>query len=88
MAVATIYNYFASKEEILLSIFRREFEQRMQIFRNPLGCNLPVLDKVKEILQDQFSQLSEQGDFPAFLIEERVNQNRDFALNSLACTRR
>ena len=36
IAVGTIYNYFASKEEILLSIFKEEFE--------PPGLqNIPIL---------------------------------------------
>jgi len=32
VAVGTIYNYFDSKEEILLSIFKTEFEARISFF--------------------------------------------------------
>jgi|AntAceMinimDraft_17_1070374.scaffolds.fasta_scaffold15637_3 TetR/AcrR family fatty acid metabolism transcriptional regulator len=78
IAVGTIYNYFASKEEILLSIFKEEFEQRMQVFRDLLGSNLPIPDKIDKILQDHFSRLNEHGDLAALLIQERFNPGPGF----------
>ena len=78
IAVGTIYNYFASKEEILLSIFKEEFEQRMQVFRDLLGSNLPIPDKIGKILQDHFSRLNEHGDLAALLIQERFNPGEGF----------
>jgi len=78
VAVGTIYNYFESKEEILLSIFKVEFEQRMQVFRDMLGSDLSIPDKINKILQDHFSRLSEHGDLAALLIQERFNPGEGF----------
>ncbi len=84
IAVGTIYNYFASKEEILLSIFKAEFEQRMQVFRNLLTSDLPVPEKITQILQDHFSRLSEHGDLAALLIQERFNPGEGFRAKLVA----
>ena len=78
IAVGTIYNYFASKEEILLSIFKTEFEQQMQGFRSLLASDLPVLEKIKKILQDHFSRLTEHGDLAQLLMQERFNPGEGF----------
>ena len=78
IAVGTIYNYFASKEEILLSIFKIEFDERMQVFRDMLASDLPIPDKIGKILEAHFSRLSEHGDLAALLIQERFNPGPGF----------
>ena len=78
IAVGTIYNYFASKEEILLSIFKTEFAQRMQVFRNLLASDLPIPDKIRQILENHFSRLSEHGDLAQLLVQERFNPGAGF----------
>ncbi len=78
IAVGTIYNYFTSKEDILLSIFKTEFEQRIEVFRSLLTSSLSLPEKIGQILQDHFSRLSEQGDLAALLIQERFNPEEGF----------
>jgi len=78
VAVGTIYNYFASKEEILLSIFKAEFEQRMQIFRDLLASDLPIPDKIRSILENHFSRLSEHGDLVQLMMQEKFNPGEEF----------
>jgi TetR/AcrR family transcriptional regulator, fatty acid metabolism regulator protein len=78
IAVGTIYNYFTSKEDILLSIFKVEFEQRIEAFHDLLKSNLSLPEKISQILQDHFSRLSEQGDLAALLIQERFNPEKGF----------
>ena len=78
IAVGTIYNYFVSKEEILISIFKTEFEQQMQVFRNLLASDLPVLEKINKILQDHFSRLTEHGDLAQLMMQERFNPGEGF----------
>ncbi|MEA3238160.1 MAG: TetR/AcrR family transcriptional regulator [Candidatus Bipolaricaulota bacterium] len=78
IAVGTIYNYFANKEEILLSIFKTEFDERIQVFHDMLGSDLPITDKIGQILEDHFSRLSDHGDLAALLIQERFNPGPGF----------
>jgi len=87
IAVGTIYNYFASKEEILLSIFKIEFEQRMQLFHDMLASDLPIPNKIGQILHDHFSRLSEHGDLAALLIQERFNPGPGFRTKLLGLYR-
>ena len=78
IAVGTIYNYFASKEEILLEIFKTEFEQRMEGFRDLLASDLPIPQKIRQILEDHFSRLSKHGDLAQLLMQERFNPGEGF----------
>jgi len=78
IAVGTIYNYFAGKEEILLSIFKAEFEQRIKVFRQLLKSNLSLPERIGKMLQDHFARLSEHGDLAALLIQERFNPQEGF----------
>lgn len=50
----------------------------MQVFRDLLGSNLPIPDKIDKILQDHFSRLNEHGDLAALLIQERFNPGPGF----------
>lgn len=78
IAVGTIYNYFQSKEEILLSIFRTEFDQQMEVFRKLLASDLPVVEKIHKILEDHFSRLTEHGDLAQLMLQERFNPGEGF----------
>ncbi len=78
VAVGTIYNYFRNKEEILLSIFRTEFEERMQLFRELLKSDIPVPEKIRRILEEYFSRLKSRGDLTRLLLQERFNPGPGF----------
>jgi len=57
VAVGTIYNYFKSKEEILLSIFQTEFDEQMPLFDQLQASSLPIPDQIKQILDEHFCLL-------------------------------
>lgn len=78
IAVGTIYNYFASKEEILLDIFKTEFEKQMEGFRDLLASDLPIPQKIRQILENHFSRLSKHGDLAQLLMQERFNPGEGF----------
>jgi len=78
IAVGTIYNYFAGKEDILLEIFKTEFEQQMEGFRDLLASDLPIPQKIRQILENHFSRLSKHGDLAQLLMQERFNPGEGF----------
>lgn len=78
VAVGTIYNYFDSKQSILLSIFRAEFEGRMRFYEELRGSGLSVSEQIQEILQEHFSLLSERRELAQLLLRERFNLGEGF----------
>ncbi|RLE38552.1 TetR family transcriptional regulator, partial [Candidatus Acetothermia bacterium] len=60
VAVGTIYNYFANKEEILLSIFQTEFEERIELFRELLASDLSLPERIQRILEAHFALLKQR----------------------------
>jgi TetR/AcrR family fatty acid metabolism transcriptional regulator len=78
VAVGTIYNYFDSKQSILLSIFRAEFEERMRFYEELRGSGLPISEQIRRILQEHFSLLSERRELAQLLLRERFNVDQGF----------
>lgn len=78
VAVGTIYNYFAGKEEILLSVFETEFEERISFFKQLRESGLTISEQIAKILQDHFSLLQERADLAQVLLQERFNPEREF----------
>lgn len=78
VAVGTIYNYFRTKEEILLSIIKSEFEERMQLFRELLKSDIPIPEKIRRILEEHFTHLQEHGDMAQLMMQEQFNPGPGF----------
>jgi len=78
VAVGTIYNYFDSKEEILLSIFKTEFEARISFFEELRGSGLSVPEQIAQILADHFSLLQENTELAQVLLQEQFNPGKRF----------
>jgi len=78
VAVGTIYNYFQNKEDILLSIFKTEFEDRMRGFRDLLKSDIPIQEKIRRILEEHFSRLKSRGDLAQLIMQERFNPGPGF----------
>ncbi len=87
IAVGTIYNYYASKEEILLSIFKTEFDQQLQVFHGLLQSTLSIPEKIGLILENHFSRLTEHGDLAQLLLQERFNPGKGFRTKLLGLYR-
>lgn len=73
IAVGTIYNYFESKAQILLSIFEREFDEELELYESLARSGMSVLDRFREILRAHFARLAESRDLAVVLVRERYN---------------
>lgn len=71
VAVGTIYNYFNNKEDILLHIFSKEFEQRKRFYEELRQSGLPVVEQVRRILADHFAGLGPRRELMQVLLRER-----------------
>ena len=83
VAVGTIYNYFATKEEILLSIFKTEFEERINLFRELLERNLSLPEIIQRILEAHFILLKQRRRLARVLVRERFNPGPEFQERSI-----
>lgn len=69
--MGTIYNYFDSKQDILLDIFASEFEDRKRFYEELSSRDLPLVDQIVKILDRHFSQLSNHQELMEVIIQER-----------------
>jgi AcrR family transcriptional regulator len=60
---ATLYDYFRTKEEILLSYFERELHQITDRARTIAGQELPAPDRLRRIMQVHLEYWLERKDF-------------------------
>lgn len=78
VAVGTIYNYFDTKEDILLSIFKGEFEERVRFYEKLQGSSLSIPEQIRRLLQEHFSLLKERAELAQVLLRERFNPGKGF----------
>ena len=71
ISVGTIYNYFESKEEILVDIFSQEFSDRKEFYRELSQRDLPLIEQIKKILERHFSRLTNHKELMRVIIQER-----------------
>lgn len=71
ISVGTIYNYFESKQEILVDIFSEEFSDRREFYQKLSERDLPLIDQIKKILKRHFSRLSNHKELMRVIIQER-----------------
>ena len=71
ISVGTIYNYFESKQEILLDIFSKEFSDRKDFYRELSQRDLPLIDQIEKILERHFSRLINHKELMKVIIQER-----------------
>lgn len=85
VSVGTIYNYFESKQDILLEIFAREFEDREKFYEELSDQDLPLLEKIKRILERHFSKLASHKAMMRVIVQERFKPESKLGrkLNSL-----
>jgi AcrR family transcriptional regulator len=86
MAKGSIYFYFKSKEEILLSVFRLHGERLIEcLAERPEERSLPPREKLRLQLERQFAYLREHRDFIDMLMKEPLGglepSVRSLALN-------
>ncbi|MFW6104722.1 MAG: TetR/AcrR family transcriptional regulator [Candidatus Bipolaricaulota bacterium] len=71
ISVGTIYNYYESKQEILLDIFHEEFADRRELYEELSRGDLPLIEQIKKILERHFSRLSNHKELMRVIIQER-----------------
>lgn len=71
ISVGTIYNYYDSKQAILLDIFTEEFADRRRLYEELSQGDLPLIDQIKMILERHFSRLSNHKELMSVIIQER-----------------
>jgi TetR/AcrR family fatty acid metabolism transcriptional regulator len=78
VAVGTIYNYFKSKEDILLDIFAIEFAERRRFYEELRRGGLPVVEQLRRILAQHFARLSQKQELMQVLLRERFEAKAGF----------
>ncbi|MBS3740363.1 TetR/AcrR family transcriptional regulator [Candidatus Bipolaricaulota bacterium] len=71
ISVGTIYNYYESKQEILLDIFHEEFADRRDLYEELSRGDLPLIEQIKKILERHFSRLTNHKELMRVIIQER-----------------
>lgn len=73
VAVGTIYNYFASKEDLLLAIFQAEFEERIRFYEKLQQSGLSIPEQIRQLLAGHFAAFEKQAPLAQVLLRERFN---------------
>lgn len=84
VAVGTIYNYYASKEDLLLSIFTEEFEDWARFYEEFHSSGLPVQERIHRLLDRRITQHKEHSDLALVLLRERFSHGGGFQERLLA----
>jgi len=71
VSVGTIYNYYDSKQEILLDIFSEEFADRKEFYKKLSQKDIPLIEQIKTILERHFSRLTNHKELMRVIIQER-----------------
>ncbi|MFB6290741.1 MAG: TetR/AcrR family transcriptional regulator [Candidatus Bipolaricaulia bacterium] len=71
ISVGTIYNYFDNKQDILLDIFSKEFEDRKEFYEELSKKRMPLVEGIREILDRHFSQLDSHKELMQVIVQER-----------------
>ncbi|KJS79977.1 MAG: hypothetical protein JM58_19405 [Peptococcaceae bacterium BICA1-8] len=76
VAVGTLYNYFASKEDILDYIFETESKKRISYYTDIKNSDKEWIEKVDEILRFHFQEMRKDPDIVKIVLAERINASR------------
>ncbi len=71
VAVGTIYNYFANKEEILEEIFREELFLRRAIYAEIAASDKPIFSKLQMLLEAHFNEIARNLEVGIILVREQ-----------------
>src|SRR6056297_2575567 len=71
ISVGTIYNYYDSKQEILLDIYTEEFADRREFYKELSRGDLPLIKQIERILERHFSRLTNHKELMQVIIQER-----------------
>lgn len=74
VAVGTIYNHYRDKDDLLISIFEEEFDERMSFLKELRGARLPVRDQVERLLGNHFARAREHRELAELLLYERFHR--------------
>lgn len=78
VAVGTIYNYFANKEDLLLAIFKAGFDEQLRFFAELKDSGLPIQKLLRRLFERHFRFLKERPDLALVLLQERFHPEGGF----------
>lgn len=70
MGKSSLYDYFKTKDEILVSVLEDEFDGLIRRARRLAEGDLPAAEKLRQIIRDYLKYLVEQKDFYTKLLSE------------------
>ncbi len=73
VAVGTIYNYFPSKKDLLISIFEKEMEERLAFFEQLRQSGRTIPEQLAALLEQHFSLLRGRTELSRVLLQEQFN---------------
>lgn len=74
VAVGTIYNYFKTKDDLLLYVFEAGIRIRMDFLEELGRTSLPVRDQIQHLLESHFAQIREQQELAELILFERFHR--------------
>lgn len=74
LAVGTIYNYFESKEGLLVSLFEEEFETRLSFLEGLQNTSRSIRETLERLLEEHFSFVRGRPELAQILLRERFNR--------------
>lgn len=77
VAVGTIYNYFPSKKDILVSMFETEMEERLAFFEELGQGGRTIPEQLAALLEQHFSLLRGRTELSRVLLQEQFTPRQD-----------
>ncbi len=74
VAVGSIYNHYRDKDDLLISIFEEEFDERMGLLEELKEARLPARDQVEQLLQGHFARTREHKELAELFLYERFHR--------------
>jgi len=73
VAVGSIYNHFADKDDLLISIFEEEFNARLSFIDELRSGSGPVLSQIEALIEAHFRKVRQYPELAELLLYERFH---------------
>jgi len=74
VAVGTIYNYYKSKDDLLISVFEDGLQERMGFLEEMGNTSLPLRDQIQYLLESHFTQMKSKRELAELILYERFHR--------------
>lgn len=80
---ALLHYYFRSKEKLFALVFDQQMGKFLDMIRTILITDLPIVDKIRQMVDSDINTLSQEPIIPLFIFHE-INQNPDLLRQKLS----